>query len=101
MMMKTKKIDLLSLTLLLSYIKRMKKVQVLVTPTPRNPMDCSPPGSSVHGILQARQNTGVGGHSLCQGIFLTSGSSSVLWNCRQILYCLNQTGMNLFPLFLL
>ena len=23
-------------------------------PTPRNPMDCSQPGSSVHGILQAR-----------------------------------------------
>ena len=23
-------------------------------PTPRNPMDCSPPGSSIHGILQAR-----------------------------------------------
>ena len=23
-------------------------------PTPCNPMDCSPPGSSVHGILQAR-----------------------------------------------
>ena len=23
-------------------------------PTPSNPMDCSPPGSSVHGILQAR-----------------------------------------------
>ena len=23
-------------------------------PTLRNPMDCSPPGSSVHGILQAR-----------------------------------------------
>ena len=23
-------------------------------------MDCSPPGSSVHGILQARTNTGVG-----------------------------------------
>ena len=23
-------------------------------PTPRDPMDCSPPGSSVHGILQAR-----------------------------------------------
>ena len=22
--------------------------------TPSNPMDCSPPGSSVHGILQAR-----------------------------------------------
>ena len=23
-------------------------------PTPRDPMDCSPPGSSVHGICQAR-----------------------------------------------
>ena len=23
-------------------------------PTPCNPMDCSPPGSSVHGIFQAR-----------------------------------------------
>ena len=23
-------------------------------PTPGDPMDCSPPGSSVHGILQAR-----------------------------------------------
>ena len=35
----------------------MKKVKVLVTQlylTLCNPMDCSPPGSSVHGILQAR-----------------------------------------------
>ena len=23
-------------------------------PTPRDPVDCSPPGSSVHGIFQAR-----------------------------------------------
>ena len=23
-------------------------------PTPREPMDCSPPGSSVHGVVQAR-----------------------------------------------
>ena len=23
-------------------------------PTPSDPMDCSPPGSSVHGILQAK-----------------------------------------------
>ena len=33
------------------------KVKVLVTqlsPTPCDPMVCSPPGSSVHGILQAR-----------------------------------------------
>ena len=31
-----------------------------------NPMDCSPPGSSVDGILQER-NTGVGCHALLQG----------------------------------
>ena len=30
-----------------------------------NPMDCSLPGSSVHGILQT--NTGVGCHALLQG----------------------------------
>ena len=36
--------------------------------TLNDPMDCSPPGFSVHGILQAR-NTGVGCHALLQGIF--------------------------------
>ena len=35
-------------------------------------MDCGPPGSSVHGILQTK-NTGVGCHILLQGIFLTQG----------------------------
>ena len=33
-----------------------------------NPMRCSPPGSSVHGIIW---NTGVGCHSLLQGTFPT------------------------------
>ena len=33
-------------------------------------MDCSPPGSSVHGISQA-ENTAVGCHFLLQGIFPT------------------------------
>ena len=36
-----------------------------VSPTLCDPMACSPPGSSVHGILQAR-NTGVGCHFLLQ-----------------------------------
>ena len=31
-------------------------------------MDCSLPGSSVHGILRGK-DTGVGCHSLLQGIF--------------------------------
>ena len=34
-----------------------------------DPMDCSLPGSSVHGILQAN-NTGVGSHSLLQGVLI-------------------------------
>ena len=38
------------------------------------PMDCSPPSSSVYGILQARI-TGVGCHFLLQGIFPTLGWS--------------------------
>ena len=39
-------------------------------------MDCSPPGSSVHGIFFFffRQNTGAGCNFLLQGIFLTPGS---------------------------
>ena len=46
-------------------------------PTLRNPMYCSPPGSSVHGISQ----TGVGSHFLLQGIFLTQGSNLRLLPC--------------------
>ena len=42
-----------------------------------DPMDCSPPGSSVCGILQAK-NTAVGCHALLQGIFLTQGSNPYL-----------------------
>ena len=38
-----------------------------------DPMDCSPPGSSVHEILQAK--IGVGSHALLQGIFPTQGSN--------------------------
>ena len=49
-----------------------------------DPMDCSPPGSSVHGD-SAGKNTGVGSHSLLQGIFQIQGSNSGLLHCRQIL----------------
>ena len=40
----------------------------------------------------SRQNTGVGSHSLFQGIFLTRGSNLGLSHCRQILYCLSHQG---------
>ena len=39
-----------------------------------NPMDCSPPGSSVHGDSPGK-NIGVGCHALLQGIFPTQVSS--------------------------
>ena len=99
-------------------------------PTLWDPMVCSSPGSSVHGILQARilqwiampssrgssqprdqiqvspiaggfftvwatreaQNTGEGGPSLLQGIFLTQESNWDLLNCRWILYQLSYQG---------
>ena len=42
-------------------------------PTFCNPMDGSPPGSSVHGDSPGK-NTGVGCHALLQGIFPTQVS---------------------------
>ena len=39
-----------------------------------DPMDCSPPGSSVHGHSPGK-NTGVGCHALLHGIFPTQGSN--------------------------
>ena len=84
-----------------------------------DPMDYSPPGSSAHGIFQARileseshsvvsyslwphglyslwnslgQNTGVGSLSLLQGIFPTQGLNPGLSHCRHILYQLNHKG---------
>ena len=43
-------------------------------PTVCDPMDCSPPGSSVHGDSPGK-NTGMGCHFLLQGIFPTQGSN--------------------------
>ena len=54
-------------------------------------MDCSPPGSSVLGDSPG-YNTGVGCHSLLQGIFPIQGSNPVLLHCKQILYHLSHQG---------
>ena len=52
-------------------------------PTLCDPMDYSPPGSSVHGILQARiLEWVVGSHSLLQGIFPIQGSNPGLLHWR-------------------
>ena len=52
------------------------------------PTDCSPPGSSVHGILQARMLEWVAMPS-CRGLFPTQGSNPGLPHCRRILYHLS------------
>ena len=56
-----------------------------------DPVDCSPPGSSVHGNSPGK-NTGVGCHALLQAIFLTQGSNPGLPCCRRILYHLSHQG---------
>ena len=59
-------------------------------PTLCNPMDCSPPGSSVHGDSLGK-NTGVGCYALLQAwVFLTQESNPGLPHCRQIFYHLSQ-----------
>ena len=54
-------------------------------------MDCSLPGSSVHGDSPGK-NAGVGCHSFLQGIFPTQGLNPGLPHCRWILYQLNHQG---------
>ena len=53
-------------------------------PTLCDPMDCSPPGSSVHGDSPGK-NTGMCCHALLHGIFPTQESNSGLQHCRWIL----------------
>ena len=50
-----------------------------------DPMDSSPPGSSVHGDSPGK-NTRVDCHALLQGIFLMQGWNPDLPHCRRILY---------------
>ena len=89
-----------------SFLRRANVVSVAQScPTLGDPMDCSPPGSSVHGILQARilewtampssrgsswprgwtQVSHVAGRfALLQGILPTQGWNSGLPRCREI-----------------
>ena len=59
-----------------------------------DPVDCSPPGSSVHGILQARILEWV-----AISFFPTQGSNPGLLHCRQTLYPLSHQG-NLVLIFI-
>ena len=70
------------------------KVKVLVAqscPTLWDPMDYSPPGSSVRGILQARILEWVA-IPFSRGVFLTQGLNPGLLHSRRILYHLSHQG---------
>ena len=56
-----------------------------------NPMDCSLPGSSVHGDSPGK-NTGGGCRALLQGVFPTQELNPGLPHCRCILYPLSHHG---------
>ena len=60
-------------------------------PTLCHPMDCSPPGSSVHGDSPGK-STRVGCHALLQEISLTQGSNPGFPHYRSILYHLSHQG---------
>ena len=57
-------------------------------PTLWDPMDCSPPGPSLHGDSPGK-NTGIGCHALLQRIFPTQGLNPGVLHCRQILHRLS------------
>ena len=62
------------------------------------PMDCSPPGSSVPGDSPGK-NTGVGSLSLLQGNFPTQELNRGLLHCRRILYQLSYQGSPCLSLY--
>ena len=56
-----------------------------------NPMDCSQPGSAVHGDSPGK-NIEVGFHVLLQGIFPTQISNIGFSHCKQIFYHISHLG---------
>ena len=75
----------------LEYLPSILYVVCLVAKTLCDPMDYSPPDSSVRGDSPGK-NTGVGGRTLLQGIFPTQGSNPGLRHCRWIRYHLSHQG---------
>ena len=69
----------------------MKVLVIQSCPTLRDHMDCSLPGSSVHGTLQANLQEWVA-IPFSRGFFPTQGSNLGLLHSRQILYHLSHQG---------
>ena len=82
---------LYSASQILHFLQVEKCVSCSVVSNSLPSMDCGPPGSSIHGILQARILEWVA-ISFSRGIFPTQGLTPGLLHCRQILYHLSCQG---------
>ena len=75
----------------------------LVTPSCQircDPMDCSPPGSSVCGHSPGKSILERGCHALLRGMVSTQGSTPSLLHSRQILYHLSLLTAKILPFLL-
>ena len=90
-------VDLDSTSIRWSFLHLFESECVVVKsrPTLCDPMDCSLPGSSVHGILQARILEWVA-ISFSRGSSRTQGSNSGLLHCGQSVYHLSHQGIPFF-----
>ena len=68
-----------------------KVLSCSLCPTLCDPMDCSLPGSFVHGSSPGK-NTGAGCQAFLQEIFSIQGLNPSLLHCRWILYHLSHQG---------
>ena len=80
------KSDLVYTCVCVCVVLLLSRVQLLATPWTTQPTSLLCPWNSLD------KNTGVGSHSLFQGIFLTQGSNPSLLHYRQILYHLSHQG---------
>ena len=69
--------------ILTSYLLFLKVLVAQSSPNLWNPMDCSPPGSYVHGNSPGK-NIGVGCHFLLQGIFQGSNPCLLHWQADSL-----------------
>ena len=89
-------LSLFHVSLIIKHVSIVCSVLVShLCPTLCDPRDYSLPGSSVHGILQARILDWVA-VPFSRGIFPTQGSNLGLLHYRQILYHLSHQGSPLF-----